>query len=152
NRVAWLVIPAAAPVFTKCSKRTNGSRKSRYSRIRRKCMEKMTEPVHSEDILAILDRVLAERRKAAPENSYTAALYAGGGEHICAKIDEEAAEVIEAANETDDAHLIHEVADLWFHCMVLLQLRGLDAQHVQQELARRFGVSGHEEKASRTDS
>jgi len=112
-------------------------------------MEYMGNTEHSADIFAALDKALAERRQADPVHSYTASLYAGGVEVINGKIDEEAAEVIEAAMESDDAHLVHEVADLWFHCLVLLQSRGLDSTSVQAELARRFGVSGHEEKASR---
>lgn len=101
------------------------------------------------DILAALDEALALRRNADPERSYTAALYAGGIPAITAKVAEESQEVIEAAGEDDDTHLIHEVADLWFHCMVLLQSRGLDTSAVQAELGRRFGVSGHHEKAAR---
>lgn len=102
------------------------------------------------DVFAALDAALAARRDADPETSYTAALYAGGVTRIGDKITEEAAEVVEAAETGDDAHLVHEVADLWFHCMVLLQSRGLDVEAVQSELARRFGVSGHQEKAART--
>lgn len=102
------------------------------------------------NILTVLDEALAARRNADPERSYTASLYAGGVSLISAKVAEESQEVIEAAGEDDDAHLIHEVADLWFHCMVLLQSRGLDTSAVQTELARRFGVSGHQEKAART--
>jgi len=101
-------------------------------------------------ILNKLDAALAARRDADPANSYTAALYAGGVGAITAKVTEEAAEVVEAASEDNDAHLVHEVADLWFHCMVLLQSRGLDARAVEDELARRFGISGIEEKAART--
>jgi len=101
-------------------------------------------------ILNELDAALAARRDADPANSYTAALYAGGIGAITAKVTEEAAEVVEAASEDNDAHLVHEVADLWFHCMVLLQSRGLDARAVEDELARRFGISGIEEKAART--
>jgi phosphoribosyl-ATP pyrophosphohydrolase len=101
------------------------------------------------NILARLDAALAKRREADPAKSYTASLYAGGTPAIADKITEEAAEVVEAAGENDDAHLIHEVADLWFHTMVLLQSRGLDTQAVQAELGRRFGVSGIEEKAAR---
>lgn len=101
------------------------------------------------DIFRRLDAALAARRDADPATSYTASLYNGGVEAITAKISEEAQEVIEAAGGSDDVHLVHEVADLWFHCMVLLQSRGLDAHAVQTELARRFGVSGIEEKAAR---
>ena len=96
-----------------------------------------------------LDAALAARRDSDPSKSYTASLYAGGADAITAKVTEEAAEVVDAAYEHDDAHLVHEVADLWFHCMVLLQSRGLDARAVEDELARRFGISGIEEKAAR---
>lgn len=101
------------------------------------------------DVFTALDAALAKRRMSDPAHSYTASLYAGGVAVISAKIDEEAAEVIEAARGDDDTHVVHEVADLWFHCMVLLQSRGLDSTAVRNELARRFGVSGHEEKAAR---
>ena len=104
------------------------------------------------DILSRLDAALAARREADPESSYTASLYAGGVARIGAKIREESEEVVEAAAEDDDVHLIHEVADLWFHCMVLLGSRGLDSAAVQAELGRRFGVSGIEEKAARPAS
>lgn len=105
--------------------------------------------MNERDILGRLDAALAHRRDADPDASYTASLYAGGVPAITAKIAEEADELIAAAAAADDAHLVHEVADLWFHCMVLLQHRGLDAGAVQAELARRFGVSGIEEKAAR---
>jgi phosphoribosyl-ATP pyrophosphohydrolase len=101
------------------------------------------------DILTALDAALAKRRTADPVHSYTATLYAGGTPVIGAKISEEAAEVVEAAHGSDDAHVVHEIADLWFHCLVLLQARGLDSTSVQAELARRFGISGHAEKAAR---
>lgn len=104
------------------------------------------------NIFAALDAALADRRQGDAAKSYTASLYAGAPEAITAKIREEAGEVIDAATDDDDAHLVHEVADLWFHCMVLLQSRDLDTAAVQTELARRFGVSGHAEKAARGDS
>ncbi|MES1927118.1 phosphoribosyl-ATP diphosphatase [Salinisphaera sp. T31B1] len=102
------------------------------------------------DIFTALDNALAQRRQADPAKSYTASLYAGGTSAINTKITEEAGEVVEAALEDDDAHLVHEVADLWFHCMVLLQSRGLDVKAVEDELARRFGISGIQEKAARS--
>jgi phosphoribosyl-ATP pyrophosphohydrolase len=101
------------------------------------------------DILERLTEVLAARRDADPERSYVAGLYAGGREAILAKIEEEAAEVLAAGHESDDGHLVREVADLWFHCMVLLLSRGLTPDDVLAELARRFGVSGLDEKAAR---
>jgi phosphoribosyl-ATP pyrophosphohydrolase len=101
------------------------------------------------DIFEQLDAVLAGRQNADPAVSYTASLIARGPAAITAKIGEEASEVIAAAAENDDSHLIFEVADLWFHCMVLLASRGLDTRAVAAELARRFGVSGIAEKAAR---
>lgn len=105
--------------------------------------------VDKQDILERLVEVLASRRDVDPERSYVAGLYAGGSEAILAKIEEEAAEVLEAGRGRDDAHLVHEVADLWFHSMVLLLHRNLTPDDVLAELARRFGVSGLDEKAAR---
>ena len=101
------------------------------------------------DILEQLDRVLAERRTADPEQSYVARLYRDGLEAILGKINEEAAETVQAARGGDEAQLTHEVADLWFHSLVLLSHKGLTSEAVLAELARRFGVSGLEEKAAR---
>ena len=103
---------------------------------------------NSEHILEQLTEVLRQRREADPEKSYVADLYRGGPEAIAAKITEEATETVEAA-DGEAAHLVHEVADLWFHTLVLLTLRGLDATDVLAELQRRFGTSGLEEKARR---
>lgn len=102
-----------------------------------------------QDILTRLTEVLAARRDADPERSYVAGLYAGGHEAILAKIEEEAAEVLAAARGADDPHLVREIADLWFHSMVLLVSRDLTPDDVLAELARRFGVSGLDEKAAR---
>lgn len=102
-------------------------------------------------ILQRLTQVLAARRSADPARSYVAGLYAAGREAILAKIDEEAGEVVEAGHGDDDAHLVHEVADLWFHSMVLLIERGIEPQSVLAELERRFGTSGLTEKAARLD-
>ena len=99
-------------------------------------------------ILEQLMEVLRQRREADPDRSYVAALYRDGIPAIAAKIAEEAAEAVEAA-EGDAEHLVHEVADLWFHSLVLLAVRDLDARDVLEELQRRFGTSGLEEKARR---
>ena len=91
---------------------------------------------------------LRQRREADPDDSYVAALYRDGIPAITAKITEEATETVEAADgETE--HLVHEVADLWFHTLVLLASRDLDAHDVLKELQRRFGTSGLKEKARR---
>jgi phosphoribosyl-ATP pyrophosphohydrolase len=94
-----------------------------------------------------------EDRKAHPsEKSYTNRLLQGGVEAIGKKIVEEAAEVVEAAGEPDDAgraHTIREAADLIYHLLVLLGSRDISLAEVEAELARRFGVSGLDEKAAR---
>ncbi|ROR34469.1 phosphoribosyl-ATP diphosphatase [Inmirania thermothiophila] len=101
------------------------------------------------DILRRLDEVLAARRGADPERSYVASLHARGEEAILRKVGEEAVEVLLAARGGEAGPLVREVADLWFHTLVLLSHRGLGAGAVLAELERRFGTSGLEEKAAR---
>ncbi len=107
------------------------------------------------DIVEQLTQVLEQRKSAQADSSYVAALYAKGTNKILEKVGEEATEVIIAAKDADrgadGAHLevTKEVADLWFHSMVLLCHLGLTPADVLDELARRFGVGGHEEKAGR---
>jgi phosphoribosyl-ATP pyrophosphohydrolase len=101
------------------------------------------------DLLAELAAVLEARKRARPEDSYVASLYAGGTEAVLDKIAEEASEVIEAARTSDPDALVHEVADLWFHSLVLLAHMNLGPDQVLRELERRFGRSGLQEKASR---
>jgi phosphoribosyl-ATP pyrophosphohydrolase len=103
------------------------------------------------DVLAGIARVLEARKGAAPESSYVAALYAQGLDGILKKIGEEATETILAAKSGERRQVIRETADLWFHTLVLLAQQGLTPADVLQELERRFGVSGHDEKASRTE-
>ncbi|MEW6313787.1 MAG: phosphoribosyl-ATP diphosphatase [Pseudomonadota bacterium] len=101
------------------------------------------------DILQRLTQTLAERKHADPASSYVAKLYAKGEDAILKKVAEEAAETLMAAKDGDKLHLVREVADLWFHCLVLLAQHDLGADAVLAELARREGVSGIEEKAAR---
>ncbi len=103
----------------------------------------------NDDILQRLTEILEARKAAAPDSSYVAKLYHKGDDAILKKVIEEAGEVLLAAKDGDSAHLVYEVADLWFHCMVLLAHKGLSAEAVLQELARREGVSGITEKANR---
>lgn len=108
------------------------------------------------DILARLATILEERRSADPDSSYVAKLYHGGLDRILKKVAEESAETLLAAKDhvgpgRDDA-LVHEVADLWFHTLVLLVHLEQEPAWVLEELERRFGVSGHVEKASRPAS
>jgi phosphoribosyl-ATP pyrophosphohydrolase len=106
--------------------------------------------VPASQILEALDAQLAARKGADAASSYTASLYAKGVDGIAKKVGEEAAETIIAAKNPDDAALVYETADLWFHTLVLLAHRGLSSQAVLAELARRMGTSGHAEKAARS--
>ncbi|MDX1433239.1 MAG: phosphoribosyl-ATP diphosphatase [Gammaproteobacteria bacterium] len=101
------------------------------------------------DTLDKLAALLEARKSAAPEGSYVAGLYAAGLDAILKKVGEEAAETIIAAKGGDRGALVHEVADLWFHTLVLLAERGAAPGEVLAELERRLGRSGLEEKASR---
>jgi len=103
----------------------------------------------SDDILLRLMTVLASRKDADPESSYVAGLYDKGLDAILKKIGEESAETIIAAKSGDKQQIVHETADLWFHCMVMLAQQNLHARLVLEELERRFGVSGIDEKAAR---
>ena len=101
------------------------------------------------DILNRLEEVLKERRQADPADSYVAGLYHKGLDKILKKIGEEATETVIAAKDGDREQIIYETADLWFHTLVLLAHQGIGHREILDELARRFGVSGHEEKANR---
>ena len=101
------------------------------------------------DILKQLALVLEQRKQESPESSYVASLYSKGLDNILKKIGEEATETVIAAKGGNKEQIIYETADLWFHCMVMLADRGLNPDDVLEELQRRFGLSGLEEKASR---
>ncbi|MEX2524535.1 MAG: phosphoribosyl-ATP diphosphatase [Gammaproteobacteria bacterium] len=101
------------------------------------------------DILTQLAAILEERKQASPESSYVASLYAKGPDAILKKIGEEASEVIIAAKAGDREEIVHELADLWFHTLVLLAYTDQSPEAVLEELQRRFGQSGLEEKAGR---
>jgi len=101
------------------------------------------------DILERLGATLAARKSSATDSSYVASLYAKGLDAMLKKVAEEAAETIMAAKDGDPKKIVHETADLWFHTLILLASQGLGPQDVLDELARREGVSGHTEKASR---
>jgi len=103
-------------------------------------------------ILAQLMAVIEDRRANSPAKSYTTTLFAGGVSKIGEKIREEADEVIEAAGEPGEegrGHLIREAADLIYHLFVMLGHRDVKLAEVEAELAKRFGISGLDEKASR---
>ncbi len=102
------------------------------------------------DILLKLDAVIAARKGENPDDSYVASLLHKGREMIQKKVGEEAIETILAAESGSDQELVNEVADLWFHTLVLLAERDLDAASVLAELDRRFGLSGIDEKNARS--
>ncbi len=106
----------------------------------------MTE---QQEILAAVYQVIQERKAASAESSYVASLFAKGLDKILGKIGEEAVETAVAAKGGDLDQVIYEMADLWFHCLVLLGHYDLPPERVLDELRRRFGLSGIEEKASR---
>jgi len=102
----------------------------------------------------ILDRIadtLEARKQASPDSSYVAKLYAKGTDAILKKIGEEATETVMAAKDGQAEKIIYEVADLWFHTLVLLAYKGLKPMDVLNELARREGLSGLAEKANRRE-
>lgn len=101
------------------------------------------------DTLNRLAEVLESRKSADPQSSYVAKLYAKGMDSILKKVGEEAAETIIAAKDGDPQKIIYETADLWFHTLVMLAHVGLHPDDILNELARREGLSGLVEKASR---
>ncbi|MEM7207844.1 MAG: phosphoribosyl-ATP diphosphatase [Pseudomonadota bacterium] len=101
------------------------------------------------DILRAIAVELEQRKGADPNASYVASLYSNGRDRILQKVGEEAVETVLAGKNADDAKLISETADLWFHTLVMLSERGLKPDAVLTELERRFGRSGLDEKASR---
>jgi phosphoribosyl-ATP pyrophosphohydrolase len=113
-----------------------------------------TTPAH--ETLARLAQVIESRKPSNggdPEKSYVARLLHKGPDAVLKKIGEEATETVMAAKDVahggDKAHLVYEMADLWFHCMIALAQNDLTPQQVIDELARREGLSGLEEKALR---
>ncbi len=105
----------------------------------------MAEP----DILRRLEAAIAARRGADPSSSYVASLQRKGLDAILRKVGEEATETILAAKGGAREAIVHETADLWFHCLVMLGWHGVALSEVLAELERREGRSGIEEKRSR---
>ena len=109
----------------------------------------MADSRNDDDVLARIAAAIEARRGADPASSYVAALFAKGDDAMLKKIVEEATETVMAAKDGDKIRIAAEIADLWFHCLVVLARHGLGPADVLAELARREGVSGHREKASR---
>ena len=102
-----------------------------------------------DDILTKLEQILEERKSANTDESYVSSLYAKGLDEILKKIGEESAEVIIAAKDDDQNKIIYEVADLWFHTLVLLRHKDIEIDKILDELSSRYGLSGLQEKANR---
>ena len=102
------------------------------------------------DILDAVYQVVQDRKQNPSEKSYVASLYAKGLDKVLGKIGEEATEVAVAGKGGEVDEVVSEVADLWFHTLVLLSYYDLPPEKIYAELERRFGLSGLEEKASRT--
>ena len=112
----------------------------------------------SDNVLNRLAEIIESRKivnGGDPEKSYVSRLFAKGDDAILKKIGEEATETVMAAkdarNSTDKSKILYECADLWFHSMIMLAQFDLTPQQVLDELARREGLSGIEEKAARKD-
>ena len=100
-------------------------------------------------ILECIDEILEQRISANPENSYTAKLLNQGIDQILKKVGEEATETVIASKCGENAAIIHEIADLWFHTIILLKYHNLTSKDVLDELEKRLGISGVEEKENR---
>jgi len=120
-------------------------------------MHDQQEPPMSNDTLTQLTKILEERKQLADaDSSYVASLHKKGLNKILEKVGEECTETILAAKDAqtsgDNSEVIYETADLWFHSLVMLSHLGENADAVLKELARRFNISGHDEKASRANN
>ncbi len=109
----------------------------------------MMKPSTTNDILLRLSETLLSRRNADPSKSYTAQLFAQGPDSILKKIGEECAELIMAGKEGNRLHVVWESTDVIYHTMVLLAFYGLTIEDVFQEMRRREGISGIDEKQAR---
>ena len=102
------------------------------------------------EVLRRVSDTLVVRKQADPDSSYVSSLYAKGTDAICKKVAEEAAETIMASKDNDRLQIVREVTDLWFHSLILVAHHGLSVEDVLAEFRRREGVSGIDEKKSRT--
>ena len=105
---------------------------------------------HQEHILEAVYQVILDRKANPSDSSYTASLMQKGIDKILKKIGEEATEVVIAAKGGVREEIVYEVADLFFHTLVLLGHQDIPLEEVHTELRRRFGMSGIQEKESRT--
>lgn len=111
--------------------------------------EAVSEAADPRHMLDRLDEIIARREQERPEGSYTTYLFAAGIDKVLKKVGEEATETVMAAKDGDAQKIVYEVADLWFHCMLVLSAFNLKPADVLAELERREGLSGLEEFAAR---
>ncbi len=109
----------------------------------------MNNVVNKKNILDRLDNVMVERLNSPSEKSYVSSCFSKGNEYISEKLLEETNEFIEAIKSKDTKQIIHEAADLWFHSLVALSFNQLSSKDILDELNRRFGISGLDEKEMR---
>ncbi|HCR85929.1 MAG TPA: phosphoribosyl-ATP diphosphatase [Alphaproteobacteria bacterium] len=103
-----------------------------------------------EKIITDIEKLIAKRKSAPVATSYVASLFAGGSEKIGRKVCEEATETLIAALKETKKRQVSEAADLIFHLLVLLSYNKIKFSEVAQELEKRLGISGLDEKAART--
>lgn len=116
--------------------------------------EKVSTAIPDFDVSQVLTRladIIDSRKGADPATSYVAKLFSKAPDGMLKKIGEEACEVVMAAKDANARDVIYEVADLWFHSLVVLSYYGLRPETVLAELHRREGLSGLEEKRLRTE-
>ena len=109
------------------------------------------QPILSEKIIQQVYNIILERKNCCPENSYVSSLFNKGKNSILKKIGEESTEVIIASQNGTTEAQIHEIADLWFHLLILMVNQGIPLEKILQELKNRFGKSGLQEKAQRQE-
>jgi phosphoribosyl-ATP pyrophosphohydrolase len=110
-----------------------------------------TENMDDLEVLNRLQTLIKTRKNSSEEESYTSGLFQKGQDHILKKLGEESYEVVMASKDNDREHIIRELADLWFHSLVVMAYHNVSIGDVALELERREGVSGLEEKASRKE-
>lgn len=115
----------------------------------RASIERPERDLRMNDVLNKLAEVLETRKGADPDSSYVASLYHAGTDKILKKLGEEATETVIAGKGGNREEIIYETADLWFHSLVLLSHNNISPQAILDELDRRFGLSGIDEKANR---
>jgi phosphoribosyl-ATP pyrophosphohydrolase len=101
------------------------------------------------EITQKITEILEQRKSSNAEKSYTKSLFEKGDEAILKKVIEEAGEVLMATKDNDEDKIVYEVADLYFHILVLLSHKNIEVSKISTELARRFGLSGIDEKNAR---